>query len=94
VSFRLGRFAFPLSHALRDLVHAAVLGLLTGLTLGREEVLLAGTAAVSSYTTFSTSTWMLETQRLGEDEQVRYLAVSLAAGVAVAAVGRWIGMQL
>ena len=72
-----------------------MLGPLTGLTLGREEALLAGTAAVSSYTTFSTSTsWMLETQRLGEDEQVRYLAVSLAAGVAVAAVGRWSGMQL
>ena len=49
---------------------------------------MAGTAAVGSYATFST--WMLETQRLGEDEQVRYLV----AGVAAAAVGRWIGMQL
>jgi fluoride exporter len=80
--------------AINDLVHAAVLGLLTGLTLGREEALLAGTAAVSSNTTFSTSTRMLEARRSGEDEQVRYLAVSLAVGVAVAAVGREIGMQL
>ena len=70
-----------------------MLGLLTGLALGREEALLAGTAAVGSYTTFST--WMFETQRLGEDRQVRHLvanlAVSLVAGVAAAALGRWIG---
>ena len=70
-----------------------MLGFLTGLALAAEEALLAGTAAVGSYTTFST--WMFETQRLGEDRQVRYLAanlaVSLVAGVAAAAAGRWIG---
>ena len=58
--------------------------------------LLAGAAFVGSYTTFST--WMFETQRLGEDRQVRPLAanlvVSLVAGVAAAAAGRWIGGHL
>jgi CrcB protein len=95
VSARLGR-SFPYGTLIVNLSGAVVLGLLAGLTLSREEALLAGTATVGSYTTFST--WMFETQRLGEDRQVRYLvanlAVSLVAGVAAAAVGRWIGMQL
>ena len=55
--------------------------------------LLAGTAAVGSYTTFST--WMLETQRLAEEGQLGTAAVnvaaSLVAGVAAAALGRLLG---
>ena len=58
--------------------------------------LLAGTAAVGSYTTFST--WMLETQRLTEERQHRKAALniiaSLVLGVAAAALGRLIGAQL
>jgi CrcB protein len=95
VSARLGR-SFPYGTLIVNLSGATVLGLLTGLSLGRDAALLAGTAAVGSYTTFST--WMFETQRLGEDRQVRSmaanLAVSLVAGVAAAAAGRWIGMRL
>jgi fluoride exporter len=95
LSARLGR-SFPYGTLAVNLSGSAVLGLLTGLALGREEALLAGTAAVGSYTTFST--WMFETQRLGEDRQAGYLVanlvVSLVAGVVAAAVGRWIGMQL
>jgi CrcB protein len=94
VSARLGR-SFPYGTLIVNLSGAFVLGLLTGLALGREEALLAGTATVGSYTTFST--WMFETQRLGEDRQVPYLvanlAVSLVAGVAAAALGQWIGAQ-
>ena len=95
VSARLGR-SFPYGTLLINLSGAAVLGLLTGLALSRDVALLAGTAAVGSYTTFST--WMFETQRLGEDRQVRLLAanlgVSLAAGIALAALGWWIGANL
>jgi fluoride exporter len=45
-----------------NLTGAAILGVLTGLALPPTAVLLAGTAAVGSYTTFST--WMLEAHRL------------------------------
>ena len=87
---------FPYGTLIVNLSGAAVLGFLTGLALAPEEALLAGTAAVGSYTTFST--WMFETQRLGEDRQVRHLvanlAVSLVAGVALAAAGRWAGAHL
>ena len=95
VAARLGR-SFPYGTLVVNLTGAAVLGFLTGLSLGREGALLAGTAAVGSYTTFST--WMFETQRLGEDRQVRLMAanlvVSLVAGVALAALGEWVGARL
>jgi len=52
--------------------------------------LLAGTALLGSYTTFST--WMFESHRLGEDGRARAmlanLAISLAAGLGAAALGR------
>jgi CrcB protein len=91
---------FPLGTLAVNVSGAVILGLLTGLALGHDAALLAGTAAVGSYTTFST--WMLETQRLTEERQhgkaALNVAASLAAGVAAAALGqqlgRLIGVQL
>ena len=84
---------FPLGTLAVNVSGAVILGLLTGLALGHYEALLAGTAAVGSYTTFST--WMLETQRLTEEHQHGKAAVnvaaSLAAGVAAAALGQLLG---
>ncbi len=87
---------FPLGTLAVNVSGAVILGLLTGLALGHDQALLAGTAAVGSYTTFST--WMLETQRLAEERQHRKVivnvAVSLALGIAAAALGRLIGARL
>jgi fluoride exporter len=87
---------FPLGTMAVNISGAVILGLLTGLALSHAQALLAGTAAVGSYTTFST--WMLETQRLAEERQHRKaianVVVSLALGVAAAALGRLIGAQL
>ena len=87
---------FPFGTMVVNISGAVILGLLTGLALGHDEALLAGTAAVGSYTTFST--WMLETQRLAEERQYRKavvnVVISLVLGVAAAAVGRLIGPQL
>jgi len=84
---------FPLGTMAVNLSGAVVLGLVTGLALGHDAALLAGTAAVGSYTTFST--WMLETQRLTEERQHGKAAVnvaaSLVAGVAAAALGQLLG---
>ena len=84
---------FPYGTLVVNLSGAVVLGLLTGLALGGDAALLAGTAAVGSYTTFST--WMLETQRLTEERQhrkaVANIVVSLVLGVAAAELGRLIG---
>ena len=63
------------------------------LALNPHLALLAGTALVGSYTTFST--WMLETQRLSEERQiwpaVANIVVSVALGLAAAAFGLWLG---
>ena len=95
VSSSTGR-AFPYGTLAINISGALILGFLTGLALGHDQTLLAGTAAVGSYTTFST--WMFETQRLTEDRQLGRAAanvmVSLVLGVAAAALGRWVGMQL
>ncbi len=95
VGTRLGR-DFPYGTMVINLSGATILGLLTGLAFGNEGMLLAGIAAVGSYTTFST--WILETQRLDEERQHRSAVVnvvfSLVLGIAAAALGRWIGAQL
>jgi fluoride exporter len=95
ISAAVGR-DFPFGTMVVNISGAVILGLLTGLALGHDEALLAGTAAVGSYTTFST--WMLETQRLAEERQYRKavvnVVISLVLGVAAAAVGRLIGAQL
>jgi CrcB protein len=88
-SFPYGTFVVNLSGAL-------LLGLLSGLALSPHLALLVGTAFVGSYTTFST--WMLETQRLGEERQLRpavaNIVMSLVLGVAAAWLGLWIGGRL
>jgi fluoride exporter len=95
VGSRLGR-DFPFGTLVVNISGAVILGLIAGLALGEDAALLAGTAAVGSYTTFST--WMLETQRLAEEREVRGAAInviaSLALGIAAAAVGKAIGARL
>ena len=87
---------FPLGTLAVNLSGAVILGVITGLALGHDQALLAGTAAVGSYTTFST--WMLETQRLTEERQHRTAALnviaSLALGIAAAALGHLLGARL
>jgi fluoride exporter len=87
---------FPYGTLVVNLSGAVILGLIAGLALGGDAALLAGTAAVGSYTTFST--WILETQRLTEERQYRKAAlnivVSLVLGVAAAELGRLIGAHL
>lgn len=94
VGTRLGR-GFPFGTLVVNVSGAMILGFITGLALDADQALLAGTAAVGSYTTFST--WMLETQRLTEERQNRSAAmnvlVSLVLGVTAAALGRWIGLH-
>jgi CrcB protein len=85
----LGTFAINVSGAF-------ALGLLTGLALTGDALVLAGTATLGSYTTFST--WALETQRMREEGEfagaLANVLVSLAAGFAAVALGRWLGGRL
>jgi fluoride exporter len=88
--------SFPFGTLAVNISGAALLGLLGGLALSRHAALLADTAFVGSYTTFST--WMLETQRLSEERQLRSavanLVASIVLGIAAALAGQWIAGQL
>ncbi|TMM01180.1 MAG: fluoride efflux transporter CrcB [Actinobacteria bacterium] len=90
------RGVFPLGTLAVNLSGAFALGLLAGVALHGDALLLAGTATLGSYTTFST--WMLETQRLGEDgayaPMVANAIASLACGLGAAALGRALGGAL
>jgi CrcB protein len=92
VSERTGD-AFPWGTLGVNLSGAFLLGVLAGADVAGDSLLLAGTALLGSYTTFST--WMLESHRLGEDGERgrmwRNLALPLVAGLAAAALGRAIG---
>lgn len=88
--------AFPFGTLAVNISGAALLGFLGGLALSKEAALLAGTAFVGAYTTFST--WMLETQRLGEERQMTSalanILVSVVLGIAAAVLGQWVGAQI
>jgi len=90
------RSSFPFGTLAVNASGTLLLGLLTGLALSGDALTLAGSATIGSYTTFST--WMLETQRLGEDGQfvsaILNVLVSVIVGLGAALLGRAIGEAL
>jgi CrcB protein len=89
VSMRFG-FGFPFGTLAVNASGAFLLGLVVGASLSGNAYLLAGTAVLGSYTTFST--WMLETQQLAQRGRGRAaianLALSTAIGLAAVVLGR------
>lgn len=94
VARRVAR-SFPFGTFVVNLSGATALGLISGLALSPHAAMLAGTALVGSYTTFST--WMLETERLAEERQLwpaaANIVASLVFGLGAAALGQWIGQR-
>jgi fluoride exporter len=92
---RIGR-DFPLGTLAVNASGALLLGLLVGVSLEGDAYLLAGTAVLGSYTTFST--WVLESHRLGEDGEsgglIANVVLSAAVGLIAAELGRLIGGSL
>jgi fluoride exporter len=85
--------AFPWGTFSVNLTGGFALGLLTGLSVDRDALLMLGTGFLGGYTTFST--WMVEAQRLGENGDssnlVLYLAGSLLAGLVTTGAGWALG---
>jgi CrcB protein len=86
----------PLGTLVVNTSGALLLGVVAGVALTGDALLLVGTATIGSYTTFST--WMFETHRLGEDGQSRAavanVLISVVLGVAAVLLGRAIGELL
>ncbi len=95
VSARVGR-DFPAGTLVVNLSGALALGVLTGAAVSSEVAFIFGTGFMGGYTTFST--WMVETERLGEAGELRSamlnLAVSMLAGLAAVAAGFYLGQAL
>ncbi|MCV7228418.1 fluoride efflux transporter CrcB [Mycolicibacterium komossense] len=87
---------FPFGTLAVNISGAVLLGFIGGLALSHQAALLAGTAFVGAYTTFST--WVLETHRSAEERQVKAavanIVVSVALGVAAAFLGQWVAGRL
>jgi CrcB protein len=81
--------SFPWGTFLVNLTGGFVLGLLTGFGVAGDTLFVVGTGFLGGYTTFST--WMVETQRLGEDGEftllLAYLLGSMTAGLAATGAG-------
>jgi CrcB protein len=92
VSSRLP-LAFPVGTLAVNLSGTFLLGLLAGVALTGNALVLAGGATLGSYTTFST--WMLETHSLAEDARRTAAAanvlVSIAMGLGAVVLGRTLG---
>jgi fluoride exporter len=75
---------------------AFALGVLTGAAVSTHVAFVFGTGFMGGYTTFST--WMVETERLGEAGELASaflnLAVSMLAGFAFVAAGFYVGQAL
>jgi fluoride exporter len=87
---------FPIGTLVVNLTGAFLLGVLVGASVSHRLLFLVGTGFIGGYTTFST--WMVESERLGEGGDLTglfgNLALSLLAGLGVAAAGFYLGQAL
>lgn len=83
---------FPLGTIVVNLTGAFALGVVVGAAVDGGAYRLVATGAIGAYTTFST--WMFESQRLGEDGELRLSAVNLAVSLVAGVVAIWIGRAL
>ena len=83
---------FPVGTLAVNVSGAWLLGFLGALALDPHAALLAGTAFVGAYTTFST--WMLETQRLGEERRGRTAAANIVLSVVLGLSAAWLGQLI
>lgn len=89
---RRAHHGWPWGHFVVNVSGALALGVLGGAGVGGDALLLAGTALLGAYTTFSA--WMLDCLRLARAGHLRGLALNLAgslgAGLGAAAFGWWL----
>jgi fluoride exporter len=87
---------FPRGVLVVNIAGALVLGLVAGVALEGEALVIVAGGGIGSFTTFST--WMLDSHRLAEAGHAHLvwlnLGFSLIAGFAAVALGHWLGGAL
>jgi fluoride exporter len=83
---------FPLGTFVVNLTGAFALGLVAGASLDDDVYRLLATGLLGGYTTFST--WMFESQRLGEDGELGLGALNLVAPLVLGVIAVWVGRSL
>jgi CrcB protein len=87
---------FPLGILAVNLSGALVLGVVAGVALHGEALVIVAGGGIGSFTTFST--WILDSHRLGEAGLARIawlnIGVSIVAGFAAVALGHWLGSAI
>jgi len=91
VTRRLGD-GFPFGILAVNLSGALALGVLVGAALSGDGYRLAATGLIGAYTTFST--WMLQTQRLGEDGRAGRAALNVVASLVLGVGAVWLGRRI
>jgi CrcB protein len=83
---------FPLGTFVVNLSGAFALGVVAGAALDDDAYRLLATGLLGGYTTFST--WMFESQRLGEDGELRLGVVNLLGSLVLGVIAVWVGRAL
>lgn len=83
---------FPRGTFIVNVFGSLALGLLFGAGAGHDARLIAGTAFLGAFTTFST--WMFETERLTTDGYPRAAVINIALSVGVGLLAVTIGVAL
>jgi CrcB protein len=83
---------FPLGTLVVNISGAFALGVLVGAALHGDGYRLAGTGLLGAYTTFST--WAFESQRLGEDGELRLGALNFVVSLLLGLLAVWAGRHL
>lgn len=90
------RGSFPWGILVVNLTGSFALGMLVGLAVDTDALFVAGTGFLGGYTTFST--WMVQTERLGDDERFGLMLanwiVPMLAGLAAAGAGWALGAAM
>lgn len=91
VGRRIGQ-AFPFGTLAVNLLGAFGLGVLVGASAGADADRLLGTGLIGAFTTFST--WVFESQRLGEDGSLRLGVVNFAVSLVLGGLAAWAGRHV
>jgi CrcB protein len=83
---------FPLGIFAVNIAGSFLIGVFAGIVLSEDAFRLAGTAALGSFTTFST--WMVDTDRLAEAQRPELAVANVLVSLAVGLLAVWAGREL